>query len=140
MTQRARVRMLIQSVIDGGIGVAMFLAAYWLRFETELIPAPKGQPPLDSHLQLAPFVGLLLPFGLWLQGAYRHERIRSRIDDFFAVLIGGLIAVVLGLAQNVDEIGRPLCPCRFYPDKKEEVQHRTWVCACDDMQIYKYCH
>lgn len=49
-------------------------------------------------------------------------------------------AVILGLAQNIDEIGRPLCPCRFYPDKKEEVNHRTWVCPCDDMQIYKYCH
>ena len=49
-------------------------------------------------------------------------------------------SVILGLAQNVDEIGRPLCPCRFYPDKKEEVKHRTWICACDDMQIYKYCH
>ena len=49
-------------------------------------------------------------------------------------------AVVLGLAQNVDEIGRPLCPCRFYPSKEEEIKHRTWICACDDMQIYKYCH
>jgi len=49
-------------------------------------------------------------------------------------------AVVLGLAQNVDQTGRPLCPCRFYPDKQEEVKHRTWICACDDMQIYKYCH
>ncbi len=48
-------------------------------------------------------------------------------------------AVVLGLAQNVDEIGRPLCPCRFYPSKEEEIKHRTWICACDDMQIYKYC-
>ncbi len=49
-------------------------------------------------------------------------------------------AVILGLAKNVDELGRPLCPCRFYPDKKEETNHRTWICACDDMQIYKYCH
>ena len=49
-------------------------------------------------------------------------------------------AVVLGLAHNVDTLGRPLCPCRFYPDKVEEVTHRTWICACDDMQIYKYCH
>ncbi len=49
-------------------------------------------------------------------------------------------AVVLGLAQNIDEIGRPLCPCRFYPSKEEEKKHRTWMCACDDMQIYKYCH
>ena len=101
MTQRVRVRMLIQSVIDGGIGVTMFVAAYLLRFETELIPASKGQPPIESYIQLAPFIGLLLPFGLWLQGAYRHERIRSRVDDFFAVLIGGLIAVVLGLAGTL---------------------------------------
>lgn len=49
-------------------------------------------------------------------------------------------AVVLGLARHQDELGRPLCPCRFYPDKEAEVQHRTWICACDDMQIYKYCH
>lgn len=49
-------------------------------------------------------------------------------------------AVVLGLARHMDELGKPLCPCRFYPDKKEEVTHRTWICACDDMQIYKYCH
>ncbi len=49
-------------------------------------------------------------------------------------------AVVKGLAANVDTLGRPLCPCRFYPDKQAEIQHRTWICACDDMQIYKYCH
>ena len=49
-------------------------------------------------------------------------------------------AVELGLARNIDDLGRPLCPCRFYPDKEAEVKHRTWICACDDMQIYKYCH
>jgi ferredoxin-thioredoxin reductase catalytic chain len=49
-------------------------------------------------------------------------------------------AVVRGLAHNMDTLGKPLCPCRFYPDKKEEAKHRTWICACDDMQIYKYCH
>jgi ferredoxin-thioredoxin reductase catalytic chain len=49
-------------------------------------------------------------------------------------------AVVLGLARHMDTLGKPLCPCRFYPDKKEEAGHRTWICACDDMQIYKYCH
>ncbi len=49
-------------------------------------------------------------------------------------------AVMLGLAQNLDQLGRPLCPCRFYPDKTEEIKHRTWICPCEDMQIYKYCH
>ena len=48
--------------------------------------------------------------------------------------------VVLGLASHLDTYKRPLCPCRFYPDKTEEIKHRTWICPCDDMQIYKYCH
>ncbi len=49
-------------------------------------------------------------------------------------------SIVMGLARNMDELGRPLCPCRFYPNRVEEATHRTWICACDDMQIYKYCH
>jgi ferredoxin-thioredoxin reductase catalytic chain len=49
-------------------------------------------------------------------------------------------SVVLGLAYHLDTLGKPLCPCRFYPSKEEEIKHRTWICACDDMQIYKYCH
>ena len=49
-------------------------------------------------------------------------------------------AVIQGLAHHLTTLGKPLCPCRFYPDKQEEVKHRTWICACDDMQIYKYCH
>jgi ferredoxin-thioredoxin reductase catalytic chain len=50
-------------------------------------------------------------------------------------------AVVLGLANNVDEVGRPLCPCNFYPDKRAEVESsRRWICACDEMKRYKYCH
>ena len=53
---------------------------------------------------------------------------------------GVLESVVMGLAHHLDTLGKPLCPCRFYPDKQEEIRHRTWICACDDMQIYKYCH
>lgn len=50
-------------------------------------------------------------------------------------------AVVLGLAANIDQVGRPLCPCNFYPDKKAEVERsREWVCACDEMKKWKYCH
>ncbi len=51
-------------------------------------------------------------------------------------------AVVLGLAANAEELGRPLCPCRFYPSKQEELREhgRRWVCACDAMKQWKYCH
>lgn len=51
-------------------------------------------------------------------------------------------AVVLGLAANVEEVGRPLCPCNFYPDKDAELRDhgRRWLCACDEMKKWKYCH
>jgi ferredoxin-thioredoxin reductase catalytic chain len=50
-------------------------------------------------------------------------------------------AVILGLAANIDDVGRPLCPCNFYPDKKAELERsREWVCACDEMKQWKYCH
>ena len=50
--------------------------------------------------------------------------------------------VVLGLAKNLDEVGKPLCPCNFYPDKEAELAEngRRWVCACDEMKQFKYCH
>lgn len=49
-------------------------------------------------------------------------------------------SVVFGLAKHLDDLGKPLCPCRYYPNKTEEIKNRTWICPCDDMQIYKYCH
>ena len=49
-------------------------------------------------------------------------------------------AVVHGLAAHVDELGKPLCPCTFYPNKAAEAKLCRWICACDEMQIYKYCH
>ncbi len=68
------------------------------------------------------------------------EKYTEKSGTYVSPVEGVTEQVVLGLAQNIDEIGRPLCPCRFYPDKNEEIKHRTWICACDDMQIYKYCH
>jgi ferredoxin-thioredoxin reductase catalytic chain len=48
--------------------------------------------------------------------------------------------VVLGLAHNMDTVGRPLCPCNFYPDKEAEAKFRRWMCACNEMKKWKYCH
>lgn len=50
-------------------------------------------------------------------------------------------AVVLGLSANMEQVGRPLCPCNFYADKQAEVdESRRWICACDEMKKYKFCH
>src|SRR5438034_10115923 len=43
-------------------------------------------------------------------------------------------AVVQGLAKHIEEVGRPLCPCNFYPDPKAEAKLRRWICACDEQQ------
>src|SRR5262249_36510488 len=45
-----------------------------------------------------------------------------------------------GAAPRRAVLGRRLCPCRFYPDKREEAGRRTWLCACDEMRRFKYCH
>ena len=68
------------------------------------------------------------------------EKYAEKTGTSFHPVDGVTESVVKGLAANIDEIGRPLCPCRFYPDKQEEIKHRTWVCACKDMKVYKYCH
>ncbi|WP_320170129.1 ferredoxin-thioredoxin reductase catalytic domain-containing protein [Maridesulfovibrio sp.] len=49
-------------------------------------------------------------------------------------------AVITGLAMHLDQLKRPLCPCRFYPDKQVAVDEREWLCPCADMKHYKYCH
>ncbi len=101
MNPRAREQMTGQVLLDAAIGVGMFIVAYFVRFETELFATPKGQPALAYYVQMAPFVGGLLPFGLWVQGAYRLGRVRSRVDDFFAVLVGAILAVVIGLVGTL---------------------------------------
>ena len=68
------------------------------------------------------------------------RKFAEKSGTVFSPTEGVTEAVILGLAAHVDEHGKPLCPCNFYPDKAEEVKKRRWICACDEMQIYKYCH
>ncbi len=78
-----------------------FLLAYLIRFESGLVPVTKGFPPIEQYLNVLPIVALLTPLAFQLQGVYRLRRGRSRIDDFFAVLIGSILAVVLGVVTTL---------------------------------------
>ncbi len=78
-----------------------FLLAYLIRFESGLVPVTKGFPPLEQYLNVLPIVAVLTPLAYQLQGVYRLRRGRSRIDDFFAVLIGSILAVVLGVVSTL---------------------------------------
>ena len=77
-------------------GILAFALAYFVRFETSLTsiaPLTKGHPPFRQYLSLLPFIGLLIPAAFHLQGLYRLRRGRTRVDDFFAVLVGSIVAV-----------------------------------------------
>ena len=61
-------------------------------------------------------------------GSYLHPQ--REITDF----------LVIGLAKNIDEVGKPLCPCVFFEDEQEEIDKKFWICPCEEMQRWKYCH
>jgi Undecaprenyl-phosphate glucose phosphotransferase len=82
---------------DALLAVWAFILAYGIRFESGLIPVTRGYPPIEQYLHIVPFVALLTPLAFQLQGIYRLRRGRSRVDDFFAVLIGSILAVVFGV-------------------------------------------
>jgi len=88
---------------DMVLGIAAFLIAYLLRFETfaSLLPVHKGFPPFAQYLRIAPFIGMLVPVAFQVQGLYRLRRGRSRVDDFFGVFVGTILAVVLGLGGTL---------------------------------------
>ena len=88
-------------VTDATLGMLAFVFAYLLRFETGLIAITRGQPPIEQYVNVLPFVALIVPLGFHFQGLYRLRRGRSRIDDFFNVLVGSIFAVVLGVVTTL---------------------------------------
>lgn len=86
---------------DAALGMVAFVLAYVIRFESGLIPITRGYPPLEQYLNVLPFIALIVPLGFHFQGLYRLRRGRSRIDDFFNVLVGSIFAVVLGIVATL---------------------------------------
>src|SRR2546423_8631587 len=82
---------------DALLGLSAFIIAYTIRFHTGLIPITKGVPPLRQYINLLPFIAALVPLGFHLQNLYRLRRGRSWVDDFFAVFVGTILAVVFGI-------------------------------------------
>jgi len=89
---------------DAMLAVTAFILAYAIRFHTALavlIPITKGVPPLRQYIYVMPFVAVLVPLGFHLQGLYRLRRGRARVDDFFAVFVGTILAVVFGIVATL---------------------------------------
>jgi Undecaprenyl-phosphate glucose phosphotransferase len=86
---------------DSLFGMIAFVLAYVLRFDAGLIEAPKGYPPFTQYFNVLPLIGLLVPLAFQVQGIYRLRRGRTRVDDFFAVFVGSILTVVLGIVTTL---------------------------------------
>ena len=90
---------------DVSCTLAAWVIAYWLRFQSEavlgLLPAVKGIPDISRYLLLMPFLALLWPSVMYFHGLYQVKRGRSRIDEFFAILVSVLIASALTLGLTL---------------------------------------
>ena len=101
VSRRSRVLVGLFVLSDALLGMAAFLLAYLARFHSGLIPITKGVPPLAQYLVVMPFLGALVVLAYQIQGLYRVRRSRSRVDDFFAVLVGTILAVFFGIVGTL---------------------------------------
>lgn len=88
-------------ISDALLGIVAFGLAYLIRFSSGLIPVTRGYPPFTQYVAVMPFIAVLVPLAYQFQGLYRLRRGRSRVDDFFTVFIGTIVAVVLGIVSTL---------------------------------------
>ena len=96
-----RLLVALHVIADATLGMSAFLLAYVIRFESGLLAVTKGYPPFEQYVNVLPFIGVLVPFAFHVQGLYRLRRGRSRVDDFFAVFVGTILAVVFGIVATL---------------------------------------
>jgi Undecaprenyl-phosphate glucose phosphotransferase len=101
MIRHNRLLVTFHLVADAVLGISAFMIAYAVRFHAGLIPITRGLPPAGQYINLLPFIAGLVPLGFHLQGLYRLRRGRSRVDDFFAVFVGSILAVVFGIVVTL---------------------------------------
>ena len=101
MVRRNRLLVAFQVLSDSALAAWAFMLAYFIRFDFGLIPVRKGIPPLAEYVNVLPLIAVLTPLVFHFRGVYRLRRGRSRIDDFFAVLVGSILVVVLGVLATL---------------------------------------
>src|SRR5512134_239433 len=103
MVRHNRLLVALHVISDSLLAMSAFLIAFGLRFYTgitDFVPVTKGIPFFSDYLMVAPMIGGLVPLGFHLQGLYRLRRGRSRVDDFFTVFVGSILAVVFGIVAT----------------------------------------
>ncbi len=124
---------------DAIISAVSFALAYMLRFHwlAGVVPVTKGYPQFEYYRKLLPFVMVILPIAFHIQGLYHLRRGRSRVDDFFAVFVGSILAVVFGvggtLYYNTYFVPDPLKDAGVY-----EVSQVVWALYLVTNVVFAY--
>ena len=92
-----RLLVAIYVVADFMAAACAFALAYVIRFDSGILPLNQTPPPFGRYLAIAPLLAILIVLAFQLQGLYRLRRGRTRVDDFFGVLVGSLLGGILGI-------------------------------------------
>ena len=68
------------------------------------------------------------------------ENYAKSTNTYFCIDSEVTDSVILGLSKNKEFFGAPLCPCRYYDDKVDEISLAYWNCPCVPMRERKECH
>jgi ferredoxin-thioredoxin reductase catalytic chain len=68
------------------------------------------------------------------------ENYAKSTDTYFCMDLEVTNSVIQGLVVNKEQFGAPLCPCRYYDNKEDEISLAYWNCPCVPMRERKECH
>ena len=71
------------------------LAAWFLRFNVEVIPVTKGSQNFSIYIALLPLVTVVFPLAFAVQGLYRVRATRSKAEEWLSVAIGSIVGTVV---------------------------------------------
>jgi exopolysaccharide biosynthesis polyprenyl glycosylphosphotransferase len=83
---------LVNDAIAAGLAI---VAAWFLRFETPLIPVTKGYQSLETYARLLPVVCVVFPLAFAVQGLYRIRPARGRAEEWIGVAAGSVVGTIV---------------------------------------------
>ena len=95
ITQNARRQASTLIAADIAATVGALFAAWFLRFQFQIVPVTKGIPDAGAYLRLIPILAILWPVVYSFHGLYRLRRGRSRSEEAFVILTATALAIVL---------------------------------------------
>ena len=71
------------------------LCAWFIRFQSDVIPVTKGQQDFSTYAALLPLVTIVFPLSFAVQGLYRVRPTRGKTEEWVAVAIGSVVATII---------------------------------------------